>query len=61
MLVLSRKVQQTVIIGGRIEVQVLGIRGGVVRLGFSAPPDVPIHRQEVHQRVNGQPASPPHS
>ena len=58
MLVLGRKEKQTVIIDGRIEVHVLGIRGGVVRLGFNAPTDVVIHRQEVQQRLDGRAASP---
>jgi carbon storage regulator CsrA len=47
MLVLSRKVDETVIIDGRIVVRVVAIRGGKVRLGFDAPQDVRIVRAEL--------------
>ena len=51
MLVLSRKENESVIIpmddGNQIEVLVVEIRGDKIRLGFSAPKDVPIHREEV--------------
>lgn len=54
MLVLKRDVGESTIIDDRIQVKVLGIeeRGGkkVVRLGFEAPRDVQIHREEVHKR-----------
>jgi carbon storage regulator len=52
MLVLSRKLGETVCIGSDIRVSVLGIQGGRVRLGLSAPPDVPIHRTEIVPRLN---------
>lgn len=51
MLVLSRKEGETVVVGGNIEVTVLEVRGGRVRLGFRSPAEVPIHRKEVHERV----------
>jgi carbon storage regulator len=47
MLVLSRKSGESVLIGSAIEVKVLEICGGRVRLGFSAPPNVDIQRQEI--------------
>jgi carbon storage regulator len=47
MLVLSRKVGQEIIIGDNIRVQVLWVRGNQVRLGFTAPVDVPISREEI--------------
>ena len=52
MLVLSRKSGEAVVIGRQIEVKVLEIRAGRVKLGFSGPADVPIHREEVHQAIN---------
>jgi carbon storage regulator len=47
MLVLSRKAGERVCIGNGVEVVVLEAKGGRVRLGFEAPPEVPIHRHEV--------------
>lgn len=47
MLVLSRKLGESVVIQGRIAVKVLGIRGGTVRLGIEAPRDIAILRKEL--------------
>lgn len=49
MLVLNRRVGEEILIGNSIRVFVVGIRGGQVRLGFEAPRDVPIVRQEIHR------------
>jgi carbon storage regulator len=54
MLVLTRKLEEEIVIdlGGRpLRVRVLAIERGRVRLGFAAPDDVPVHRQEVWERV----------
>ena len=51
MLVLSRKVGERIQIGSLITLTVLEIRGGKIRLGFDAPGEVPIHREEVFQRI----------
>lgn len=48
MLVFRRKIGEAVVIDGRIEVQVLEISGGRVKLGFSAPPEVTVMRKELH-------------
>jgi carbon storage regulator len=56
MLVLSRKQGQRIRIGDSIELVVTEVRGDKVRLGFTAPPDVAIHREEIYRRINGQPA-----
>ncbi len=61
MLVLTRKANQRVFIGGTIEVRVLETCGGSVKLGFTCPPEVAIHREEVLQRIRaeeGQPGVP---
>lgn len=58
MLVLSRKPGERVIIGENIEVVVLETRSGCVRLGFIAPQEVRIHREEVRRRVQSGPYSP---
>ena len=51
MLVLTRKVGEQIVIGEDIRVTVVAIRGEKVRLGFTAPDEVPIHREEVYQRI----------
>jgi len=51
MLVLSRKCGQSVVVDDNVEVTVLEIRGGRVKLGFRGPAHVPIHREEVYQSV----------
>ena len=51
MLVLSRKVNECVIIDGKITVKVIRVEGEVVKLGIDAPPEIPVHRQEVHERI----------
>jgi len=59
MLVLSRKSKESVVIGGSdglhrlLKVTVLGIQGEKVKLGFEADADVPVHRSEVWERING--------
>jgi len=51
MLVLSRKEGERISIGPEIELTVLGIHKGRVKLGFLGPPEVPIHREELKRRV----------
>ena len=60
MLVLSRKVGQKIIIADNIEVTVLEIRGDKVRLGITAPRDVPVHREEIHRRLARETANNNH-
>jgi carbon storage regulator len=55
MLVLSRKVDEQIIIGDNIRVTVVSIRGNQVRLGFEAPPSVPIFREELKPEFQHQP------
>jgi carbon storage regulator len=50
MLVLSRKVGEEIIIDGVIRVRIVDVGGGKVRLGITAPPDVTIDRQEIHEK-----------
>ncbi|MFO7907122.1 MAG: carbon storage regulator [Planctomycetota bacterium] len=59
MLVLSRKSRESVVVGGSdafhrlLKVTVLGINGATVKLGFEVDTEVPVHRSEVWERVNG--------
>ena len=50
MLVLSRKIGERIVIDDHIEVTIVSIQGDKVRLGITAPPDVRVDRQEVHER-----------
>jgi carbon storage regulator len=58
MLVLSRKCGETVVIGDGIMVTILAIHGERVKLGVVAPAEVPVHRQEVYQRIESSSSSP---
>ncbi|MBS1717592.1 MAG: carbon storage regulator CsrA [Armatimonadetes bacterium] len=51
MLVLTRKIHQSIIIGDGIEVVVLDVRGEQVRLGIKAPKTVSVHRKEVYEQI----------
>ena len=51
MLVLSRTTEQTIMIGDDIEVRVVGIQGGKVKLGITAPRSVVVHRREIYDRI----------
>jgi carbon storage regulator len=51
MLILSRKVNETFMIGNDVSVTVLSIKGGQIRIGISAPRDIAVHRQEVYERI----------
>jgi carbon storage regulator len=53
MLVLSRRCGESLVIGNGITVTVLATEGGRVKLGVVAPAEVPIHREEVNQRIKG--------
>lgn len=51
MLILTRRTGESVMIGEDVAVTVLGVRGDQVRIGFSAPGEVPVHREEVYMRI----------
>lgn len=54
MLVISRKVNERIVIGDNITIVVSRVRGGVVRLGIEAPRDVPVHREEVVREIENE-------
>lgn len=54
MLVLSRRLGETLIIGDDVKISVLGISGNQVRLGIDAPKDVSVHREEVFLRIQDE-------
>jgi len=51
MLILTRRVGETLMIGDNVSVTVLGVKGNQVRIGVNAPKDVSIHREEIYQRI----------
>lgn len=57
MLILSRRVAESVMIGTDIVITILGVKGNQVRVAIDAPKEVPVHREEVFERIkNGAPA-----
>ncbi|MCC6715139.1 MAG: carbon storage regulator CsrA [Gammaproteobacteria bacterium] len=56
MLILTRRIGERVMIGEDIEVLVLGVKGNQVRLGFKAPKDMAVHRQEIYEKVQREKA-----
>ena len=51
MLILSRKIGESIVIDGRIHVKIMRVEGDVVKLGIEAPVEIPVHRQEVYEEI----------
>jgi len=51
MLILTRRVGETLMIGNEVTVTVLGVKGNQVRIGVNAPKDVAVHREEIFERI----------
>ena len=56
MLILTRRAGESLMIGDDVSVTVLGIKGNQVRIGINAPDHVPVHRQEIYERIKQQQA-----
>jgi carbon storage regulator len=54
MLILTRRIHETLTIGREITVTVLGVKGNQVRLGVNAPMTVPVHREEIYIKIKGE-------
>ncbi|MCO2560257.1 carbon storage regulator CsrA [Pseudomonas aeruginosa] len=51
MLILTRRVEETLMVGDDVTVTVLGVKGNQVRIGVNAPKEVAVHREEIYQRI----------
>ncbi|MBT41081.1 MAG: carbon storage regulator [Idiomarina sp.] len=51
MLILTRRIGETLMIGDDVKVAVLGVNGNQVRLGVEAPAETPVHREEIYNRI----------
>ena len=56
MLILTRRVGETLMIGDEVTVTVLGVKGNQVRIGVNAPRDVAVHREEIYERIKREQA-----
>ncbi|GMQ74787.1 MAG: carbon storage regulator CsrA [Gammaproteobacteria bacterium] len=54
MLILTRKVGESIMIGESVEVKVLGVRAGQIKIGIEAPKDLKVHREEVYERIRAE-------
>ena len=59
MLILTRRVGETVMIGNEVTVTILGVKGNQVRVGVNAPKDVAVHREEIYERIKREEGQDP--
>ena len=57
MLILTRRVGETMMIGDEVTITVLGLKGNQVRIGVNAPKDIAVHREEIYERIKREQAA----